>query len=169
MPGMECRLEVLSGVAGGGKLLVKGPNVMKGYLLSDNPGVLQPPPDGWYDTGDIVDMDADGYLAIKGRVKRFAKVAGEMVSLETVEQIANLAAPGSQHAASTQADAQRGENIILFTTDAGLTREALQSAARELGSPELAVPRKLVLVKELPLLGTGKTDYVRLKQMAEVA
>ncbi|HEY0267845.1 MAG TPA: bifunctional 2-acylglycerophosphoethanolamine acyltransferase/acyl-ACP synthetase, partial [Methyloradius sp.] len=123
----------------------------------------------WYSTGDIVQIDADGFVIIKGRVKRFAKIAGEMVSLETVEQIANKASPEHQHAASTQADAQRGENILLFTTDKDLARDALQASARELGSPELAIPRKIIVVASLPLLGTGKTDYVTLKNMAETA
>ena len=169
LPGLEPQLDPVPGIQTGGLLSVRGPNVMLGYYLYDNPGVLQAPADGWYSTGDIVDIDADGFVRILGRVKRFAKVAGEMVSLEAVEQIAHRAAPEGQHAASTQSDAQRGENIMLFTTDADLTREALQATARELGSPELAVPRKIILVKELPLLGTGKTDYVKLKQMAEDA
>lgn len=169
LPSLEPRLEAVPGITQGGLLNVRGPNVMLGYYLYDNPGVLKAPDNGWYSTGDIVDIDADGFVRILGRVKRFAKVAGEMVSLETVEQIANRAAPAAQHAASTQADAQRGENILLFTTDAALTRDALQVAAREIGSPELAVPRKIVVIKELPLLGTGKTDYVKLKQMVETA
>jgi acyl-[acyl-carrier-protein]-phospholipid O-acyltransferase/long-chain-fatty-acid--[acyl-carrier-protein] ligase len=169
LPGLEPRLEDVPGITQGGLLSVRGPNVMLGYYLYDNPGVLKAPEGGWYSTGDIVDIDADGFVRILGRVKRFAKVAGEMVSLETVEQIANRASPAAQHAASTQSDPQRGENILLFTTDAALVRDALQAAARELGSPELAVPRKIVPVKELPLLGTGKTDYVALKNMAEAA
>ena len=131
--------------------------------------MLQPPPDGWYNTGDVVEIDADRFVTILGRVKRFAKIAGEMVSLEVVEQIASLASPGFQHAASTQADPQRGENIILFSTDAALSRDALVLAARTLGSPELAVARKFVSVPALPLLGTGKTDYVTLKQWADAA
>jgi acyl-[acyl-carrier-protein]-phospholipid O-acyltransferase/long-chain-fatty-acid--[acyl-carrier-protein] ligase len=167
LPGLEPKLEAVPGITQGSLLNVRGPNVMLGYYLYDNPGVLKTPNGGWYSTGDIVDIDADGFVRILGRVKRFAKVAGEMISLETVEQIAIHAAPAGQHAASTQADAQRGENILLFTTDATLTRDLLQAAARELGSPELAVPRKIVVLKELPLLGTGKTDYVALKQMAE--
>jgi acyl-[acyl-carrier-protein]-phospholipid O-acyltransferase/long-chain-fatty-acid--[acyl-carrier-protein] ligase len=167
LPGLEPKLEAVPGITQGGLLNVRGPNVMLGYYLYDNPGVLKAPQGGWYSTGDIVDIDADGFVRILGRVKRFAKVAGEMVSLETVEQIANRAAPVGQHAASTQADAQRGENILLFTTDATLTRDVLQATARELGSPELAVPRKIVVLKELPLLGSGKTDYVALKQMGK--
>lgn len=169
LPGLEPKLETVPGIEQGGLLSVRGPNVMLGYYLYDNPGVLKTPEGGWYSTGDIVDIDTDGFVRILGRVKRFAKVAGEMVSLETVEQIANRAASAFQHAATAQADAQRGENILLYTTDPALARDALQAAARELGAPELAIPRKIVAVKELPLLGTGKTDYVKLKQMAETA
>jgi acyl-[acyl-carrier-protein]-phospholipid O-acyltransferase/long-chain-fatty-acid--[acyl-carrier-protein] ligase len=142
---------------------------MLGYYLYENPGVIDASHEGWHSTGDIVTIDDDGFLFIKGRVKRFAKVAGEMVSLETVENIANHASPQHQHAATTQIDAQRGESILLFTTDAHLSRDQLSNSAKELGNPELAVARKLIVVDELPLLGTGKTDYVTLKNMAESA
>ena len=117
----------------------------------------------------MVEIDDEGFVRIVGRVKRFAKIAGEMISLEVVEKIATQAAPIHQHAASTQADAQRGEAIVLFTTDATLNRERMQEAARILGHPELAAPRKIVRVEALPLLGTGKIDYVTLKKMAESA
>ncbi len=176
LPGLQHKLLPVPGIERGGLLHVKGPNVMLGYYLYDNPAVLRPTSaeigegetgEGWYNTGDIVEIDADGFIHILGRVKRFAKVAGEMVSLETVEKIANHASPEHQHAASTQPDAQRSENILIFTTDSKLNREAMQASARELGSPEIAIARKIVVVKELPLLVTGKTDYVTLKQMAE--
>ena len=108
-------------------------------------------------------------MKIIGRVKRFAKVAGEMVSLEVVEKMAVMASPNLAHAASTQIDPQRGETIVLFTTDAALTRENLQTAARSGGWPEIAVPRKIKIIDVLPLLGTGKIDYVTLKTMAESA
>ncbi|HSI38868.1 MAG TPA: bifunctional acyl-ACP--phospholipid O-acyltransferase/long-chain-fatty-acid--ACP ligase [Methylotenera sp.] len=169
MPGLEANLEAVPGIDSGGLLFVRGPNVMLGYYLYDKPGVIQAPEDNWYNTGDIVEIDSDGFVIIKGRVKRFAKIAGEMVSLETVEDIANHTSPQHQHAATTQTDLQRGENIILYTTDATLTREQLSASAKELGSPELAIARKIILIEELPLLGTGKTDYVTLKQMAESA
>ena len=168
-PGMQHKLEPVPGIKGGGILYVKGENIMLGYYLFDDPGVLKPPPDGWYNTGDIVDINAQGFIHIKGRVKRFAKVAGEMVSLEVVEQIANTAAPECQHAASTQICPQRGEAIILFTTDKELKREDLQLVGKNLKLPELAIARKIIQVEELPILGTGKTDYVTLKQMAEAA
>jgi acyl-[acyl-carrier-protein]-phospholipid O-acyltransferase/long-chain-fatty-acid--[acyl-carrier-protein] ligase len=146
---------------------------MSGYYRFENPGVIEPPCSaagpGWYETGDVVEIDDDGFVKIVGRVKRFAKVAGEMVSLESVEKLAAAAAPGATHAASTQPDASRGENILLFSTDPTLTRDRLQAAARDGGWPEIAVPRRVVQVDALPLLGTGKIDYVTLKQWAETA
>jgi acyl-[acyl-carrier-protein]-phospholipid O-acyltransferase/long-chain-fatty-acid--[acyl-carrier-protein] ligase len=169
MPGLEPKLESVPGIENGGLLSVSGPNVMLGYYLFDNPGVIQAPFENWYNTGDIVEIDNDGFIFIKGRVKRFAKVAGEMVSLETVENIASHASPQHQHAATTQADAQRGESIILFTTDSALNRELLSSSAKVLGSPELAIARRIIVIAELPLLGTGKTDYVTIKKMAETS
>jgi acyl-[acyl-carrier-protein]-phospholipid O-acyltransferase/long-chain-fatty-acid--[acyl-carrier-protein] ligase len=176
LPGMLCKLLPVPGIEKGGLLHVKGPNIMLGYYLYDNPAVLKPTSAeigegedgaGWYNTGDIVEIDVDGFIYILGRVKRFAKVAGEMVSLEAVEQLANHASPKHQHAASTQPDPQRGENILLFSTDKKLSRDALQASARELGSPEIAIARRIIAIDELPILGTGKTDYVTLKQMAE--
>lgn len=167
LPGLDASLEEVPGIERGGLLSVRGPNVMAGYYLYDAPGILQPPNDGWYNTGDIVDIDNDRFVSILGRVKRFAKIAGEMVSLETVEQIANKASPGFLHAATTQPDIQKGEAIVLLTTDFSMSRDKLQMAARDLGAPELAITKKIVAVKEIPLLGTGKTDYVKLKQMVE--
>jgi acyl-[acyl-carrier-protein]-phospholipid O-acyltransferase/long-chain-fatty-acid--[acyl-carrier-protein] ligase len=173
LPGIEYRLEAVPGIEAGGLLHVRGPNLMTGYLRYEHPGELERPSssmgEGWYNTGDIVSLDEDGYLKIVGRVKRFAKVAGEMVSLEVVEKMAGLASPNAAHAASTQVDAQRGETVVLFSSDAALTREAMQAVAREQGWPELAVPRKIVRVDALPLLGTGKLDYVTLKTWAETA
>ncbi len=173
LPGLHAKLMPVAGIDRGGVLHVSGPNLMSGYLKWDRPGVLQAPSseagEGWYDTGDVIEFDDDGFVRIVGRVKRFAKVAGEMISLETVEKLATAASPAAQHAASTQPDPARGETIVLFTTDAALGRDALQAAARERGAPEIAVPRKIVVVDALPLLGTGKTDYVTLKRMAESA
>ncbi len=170
LPGMQIELEAVPGIEGAGALHVKGPNVMKGYLLYDQPGVLQPPQSigaGWYSTGDIVALDPDDFLSIRGRIKRFAKIAGEMVSLEVVEKIASKAAPGFVHAAATRADAAKGEAIVLFTTAPQLLREQLSAAARSLGAPDLAVAREVRPVAAIPLLGSGKTDYVQLKQWAE--
>jgi acyl-[acyl-carrier-protein]-phospholipid O-acyltransferase/long-chain-fatty-acid--[acyl-carrier-protein] ligase len=173
LPGIEYRLRPIPGIERGGLLHVRGPNVMSGYLKADKPGVLQVPESsegaGWYETGDIVDVDDDSFVHVIGRVKRFAKIAGEMVSLESVEKLALAASPHGQHAASSQPDESKGEALVLFTTDNALNRMALQKAAQQSGTPELAVPKKIVYVEALPLLGTGKTDYVTLKRMAEEA
>jgi len=172
-PGIEARVIPVPGIDKGGMLHVRGPNVMSGYYRFEAPGVLQAPSSeagpGWYETGDVVDIDEDGFISIVGRVKRFAKIAGEMVSLEVVEKLANTASPAAMHGASSQADGARGEALVLFTTDAALTRDALAQAARNLGIPEIAVPRRIQRVDALPLLGTGKTDYVALKKLAEAA
>ena len=170
VPGMEIEIEPVPGIEQGGALHVKGPNVMKGYFLFDRPGVIQPPQSvgaGWYSTGDVVTVDDDGFVHIRGRLKRFAKIAGEMVSLEVVERIATTAAPGYAHAAATRGDAAKGEALVLFTTAPQLSRELLIAAARATGSPELAVPRVIRQLEAIPLLGSGKTDYVRLKRLAE--
>lgn len=171
LPGIEHKLLPVPGIEGGGILHVRGPNVMAGYLKADKPGVLQPPVsdagDGWYETGDVVELDEDGFVKIVGRVKRFAKIAGEMVSLEVVEKLATATSPALPHAASSQPDPAKGEALVLFTTDAELSRELLAAKAREIGVPELAVPRKIHKVDSLPLLGTGKVDYVTLKRLAE--
>jgi acyl-[acyl-carrier-protein]-phospholipid O-acyltransferase / long-chain-fatty-acid--[acyl-carrier-protein] ligase len=170
LPGMRYELEPVPGIDAGGLLHVTGANLMVGYLLHEQPGVIQPPGSlrpGWYATGDVVEIDADDFIHIRGRVKRFAKIAGEMISLEVVETIAASAAPGFAHAASTRADPAKGEALVLFTTATELSREQLSAAARRLGAPELAVPRQVRTVSAIPLLGSGKTDYVQLKRMAE--
>ncbi|MBS1834106.1 MAG: AMP-binding protein [Acidobacteria bacterium] len=172
-PGMEYKLETVPGIDHGALLHVKGPNVMLGYWKESNPGVLEPPSStfgpGWYPTGDIVDIDSDGFLKIVGRVKRFAKIAGEMVSLELVEKLAEHVSPKLAHASSTKPDAKRGEMIVLVTQDKNLKRDALMAAARELGAPELAIPKQILYVDKVPLLGSGKKDYPAVKQIVEKA
>ncbi len=173
LPAIEYQLHPVAGIPRGGMLHVRGPNLMSGYLRFEAPGQLQPPKseagEGWYETGDVVEVSEEGFVSIVGRVKRFAKGAGEMVSLEVVEKVATLASPAALHAASSRADGARGESIVLFTTDPALTREALAEAARQFGAAEIAVPRSIVAIETLPLLGTGKVDYVTLKRMAETA
>ena len=173
LPGVEHRVVPVPGISRGGVLHVRGPNVMRGYYLYSQPAVLQPPESeigpGWYNTGDVVSVDDYGFITIHGRVKRFAKIAGEMISLEVVESIARHASPDHHHAATVELIQQSGESTVLFTTDALLTRVALQKAARELGSQELAVARRVVQVRELPMLGSGKTDYVTLRQIVKHA
>lgn len=164
MPGIRYELEPVPGVPEGGRLKVSGPNIMLGYLKAENPGVIQPPENGWYDTGDIVSLDADGNITIKGRAKRFAKIAGEMVSLTAAEALAAAAYPGAQHAVVSVADAKKGEALVLVTTAAAQPEELLK-AARAQGVSELMVPRRIRTVEQLPVLGTGKTDYVTLQKL----
>lgn len=167
VPGIEYRLDPVPGIDTGGRLWVRGPNIMSGYLLSSEPGRLQPPKDGWYDTGDIVDVDEDGFVFIKGRAKRFAKVAGEMVSLTAVETMASELWPEHRHAVVTQPDQKKGEKLVLLTDNPDANRDAIVSYAREQGVATIAVPAVLLNVKEVPLLGTGKTDYVGAKKLAD--
>ncbi len=167
LPGMEYRIEDVEGITRGGRLLVRGPNVMKGYLLKDKPGEIQALEGGWHDTGDIVTMDEDGYVSIRGRQKRFAKIGGEMVSLTVVENCASSLWPDHMHAAAAVPDGRKGEQIILFTDCEDADRGELIAFIQNHGVPELAAPRKIVVVEEIPLLGTGKTDFGALQRLAE--
>jgi acyl-[acyl-carrier-protein]-phospholipid O-acyltransferase/long-chain-fatty-acid--[acyl-carrier-protein] ligase len=166
LPGIENRVEHVDGINDGGRLFVRGPNVMLGYLRAENPGVLDPPKDGWYDTGDIVQLDAEGFVTIKGRAKRFAKVAGEMVPLGAVEDLVARVWPSAMHAVVTIPDAKRGEQLVLITDQADAARAPLASAARDAGLPEIFIPRAIVPVAKVPILGTGKIDYVSAGKMA---
>jgi len=166
MPGMEHKLEPVEGIANAGRLFVRGPNVMKGYLQPDQPGVLQPLPDGWHDTGDVVAIDDEGFIAIRGRVKRFAKIGGEMVSLAVVENCASAIWPDHMHAAVAMADGRKGEQIVLVTDSPSANRADILAWAQNHGVPELAVPRRIVHVEHVPVLGTGKTDYGSVQKSA---
>ncbi|MBQ2593523.1 MAG: AMP-binding protein, partial [Candidatus Riflebacteria bacterium] len=166
LPGIEYKLEKIPGVEEGGKLLVKGANIMAGYLRDSNPGVLEPPKDGWYDTGDIVKIDEEGFVIIQGRAKRFAKIAGEMISLTAVETEINALWPGKMHAVVNIPDEKKGEQLVLFTTEPSIERKALSAAFKEKGLSELAVPKDIRILEKMLLMGTGKVDYVKLKEMA---
>src|SRR5205807_9750809 len=119
------RLEPVPGIQEGGRLIVAGPNVMLGYLRVSAPGALEKPPDGWYDTGDIVSFDGEGFMTIHGRARRFAKIAGEMVSLALVEERAEHLWPDSHHAVIALPDARRGEQLVLVTDRQGAARDPL--------------------------------------------
>ena len=169
MQHMEARLDPVEGISNAGRLFVRGPNVMLGYIKSDQPGVIQPPEGGWHDTGDIVSIDDEGFIAIKGRMKRFAKIGGESVSLAVVESIASALWPDHNHAAITVPDGRKGEQIVLVTTNKDASRHDLVGWAHNHGVSELAVPRRILPVDEIPVLGTGKTDYVTVEKTAKAA
>jgi acyl-[acyl-carrier-protein]-phospholipid O-acyltransferase / long-chain-fatty-acid--[acyl-carrier-protein] ligase len=169
MAGMEARLEPVEGIPNAGLLWVKGPNVMLGYIRPDAPGRIVPPPEGWYDTGDVAHIDEDGFIAIRGRMKRFAKIGGETVSLAVVENIAAALWPDNHHAAVAVKDRNKGEQIVLATDAAGARRLDLVAWAQNHGVSELAVPRRILVVEALPVLGTGKTDYVSVQKLVAAA
>ena len=167
LAGIEARLEAVEGIAGAGKLQVRGPNIMLGYIRPDAPGKIVPPRDGWYDTGDIVSIDEDGFIAIRGRLKRFAKIGGEAVSLAVVENIATALWPDNAHAAVAVPDGRKGEQIVLVTNAQEARRVDMVGWAQNHGVTELALPRRVLLVDAIPVLATGKTDYVSVQKLAE--
>jgi acyl-[acyl-carrier-protein]-phospholipid O-acyltransferase/long-chain-fatty-acid--[acyl-carrier-protein] ligase len=167
LPGMEARLEQVEGIEEGGRLYVRGPNVMLGYLKVDRPGVIEPPPDGWHDTGDIVTMDEQGFITIKGRAKRFAKVGGEMVSLAAVEALAGELWPQSPSAVVAVPDARKGERLILLTQQRNATRAELHAFAKASHASDLMVPAEVWVVDKLPLLGSGKVDMIAAARLVE--
>jgi acyl-[acyl-carrier-protein]-phospholipid O-acyltransferase/long-chain-fatty-acid--[acyl-carrier-protein] ligase len=165
LPGVETRLEPVEGIPGGGRLYVRGPNIMGGYLNAG--GGIEQPPGGWHDTGDVVDITDDGWIKILGRVKRFAKIGGEMVSLTAAEDIAIAVWPDSRHAVIAMPDPKKGERLVLVTDRRGAESGPLLAHAQSIGASELSVPKKIIKVTEVPVLGTGKTDYVAIMRMAE--
>ncbi|CAI9005245.1 fused 2-acylglycerophospho-ethanolamine acyltransferase/acyl-acyl carrier protein synthetase [Brevibacillus sp. IT-7CA2] len=164
MPGMSAKLEAVEGIDAGGELLVKGPNVMKGYMIHGKGFV---PAEEWYHTGDLVTADKDGFLSIQSRLKRFAKIGGEMVSLNLVEELAMQCFGHSGFAAITVNDQRKGERVLLFTTDESVQLSQLRAYLTEKQYSPLLIPGTMQVIKALPLLGSGKTDYVSLKQLAE--
>jgi acyl-[acyl-carrier-protein]-phospholipid O-acyltransferase / long-chain-fatty-acid--[acyl-carrier-protein] ligase len=167
LPGMEARLEKVEGVEEGGRLYVRGPNVMLGYLKADNPGVLERPVEGWHDTGDIVTIDEQGFLTIKGRARRFAKVGGEMISLAAVEALASERWPNALSAVVAVPDPRRGERLILLTQEKGATRADFQSFAKAKHASDLMIPSEVWVLDKLPVLATGKADMVAVGKLVE--
>ncbi|HEX2552588.1 MAG TPA: acyl-[ACP]--phospholipid O-acyltransferase [Microvirga sp.] len=166
MPGMEARLEPVPGVAEGGRLHVRGPNVMLGYYRAEKPGVLEAPEGGWHDTGDIVSIDAEGFVTIRGRAKRFAKIGGEMISLAAVEALASELWPDALSAVAAVPDERKGERLVLVTEKKGAARAAFQAHAKQRGAADLMIPGEVLVVETLPVLGSGKLDHVAVARLA---
>jgi acyl-[acyl-carrier-protein]-phospholipid O-acyltransferase/long-chain-fatty-acid--[acyl-carrier-protein] ligase len=167
LPGMEARLEKVEGVEEGGRLFVRGPNVMLGYLKVDRPGVLEPPVEGWHDTGDIVTIDEQGFVTIRGRAKRFAKVGGEMISLAAVEAMAGDLWPNAPSAVVAVPDARKGERLILVTQQKDATRSQFIAFARERHASELMIPGEIMILDKMPMLGSGKVDMMSLNKIVQ--
>ena len=165
LPHINYKIEKVAGVEDGGKLLVQGDNIMLGYMKSDKPGVLQPVSDNWYDTGDIVSIDEDGFIFIKGRAKRFAKIAGEMVSLTSVEQAIEQLYIGAVQGILTIPDEKKGEQLILVTNHENPSVAEIRKFFKEKGFSELWIPKNVIYLKKPPVLGTGKFDYQAALQM----
>jgi acyl-[acyl-carrier-protein]-phospholipid O-acyltransferase/long-chain-fatty-acid--[acyl-carrier-protein] ligase len=140
---------------------------MLGYMRDSAPGRLEPSDDGWHDTGDIVSIDAEGYITIRGRAKRFAKIGGEMISLAAAEAYVAQVWPDDAHAVVAVPDERKGETLVLVTDRKAPEREALVASARLHGVPEIMLPKRIVTVDALPMLGTGKTDYPAIAEIAK--
>jgi acyl-[acyl-carrier-protein]-phospholipid O-acyltransferase / long-chain-fatty-acid--[acyl-carrier-protein] ligase len=167
VPALEYRLEAVEGVHKGGRLFVKGPNIMQGYLTQPDGGLRWSPlEEGWYDTGDIVEVDEEGYVFIRGRAKRFAKIGGEMVSLAAVERLVFELWPEQNHAVVALADERKGEQLILCTDRKNAEKQELREFFQRRNAPELMIPRVIVSTEDkLPLLGTGKVDFRQVMEL----
>jgi acyl-[acyl-carrier-protein]-phospholipid O-acyltransferase/long-chain-fatty-acid--[acyl-carrier-protein] ligase len=154
-----------------GRLFLRGPNIMRGYL---NPQANEQfkALGGWYDTGDIARMEADGFLFILGRLKRFAKISGEMVSLAQVEDALAGGFPQYGHhfaiAVVAVPDSVRGERIIAVTNEKKLNLAQIREVIQSHGLTNLAVPKEIKIVTELPRLGSGKINHRQLEQVLRV-
>jgi acyl-[acyl-carrier-protein]-phospholipid O-acyltransferase/long-chain-fatty-acid--[acyl-carrier-protein] ligase len=166
LPGMDLRLDPVEGVDDGGRLFVRGPNVMLGYLRAERPGMLERPVEGWHDTGDIVSVDHEGFITIRGRAKRFAKIGGEMISLAAVEMLAAELWPDALSAAATVPDLRKGERLILFTERPAAKRSNFQAFAKSKGASDLMIPSDILVLEKIPVLGTGKVDNVAVAKLA---
>ncbi len=167
LPSIKYELRPVEGIYEGGRLCISGPNIMLGYMFAHTPGVIQPLEDGWHDTGDIVSIDKEGYITIKGRAKRFAKIAGEMVSLAAIEDEVYLLWPENQHAILYLPDPRKGEQLILITNNKNATQKQIIEHFKLRGVAEIAIPRKLLILEKMPVLGSGKVDYQSVKFILE--
>ncbi|MGM9452577.1 AMP-binding protein [Legionella bozemanae] len=168
LPFMEGRIQPVDGIAEGGRFILRGPNIMKGYLSSTQLGTIIAPEDGWHDTGDIITMNEEGFITIAGRAKRFAKIAGEMVSLTAVEGVAASIWPELLHAAVSTKNPKKGEQIILYSEAADADKGSFVKKIQELAYSELLIPHRIFPGSKIPVLPSGKIDYVTIeKELAE--
>ncbi|WKB37230.1 AMP-binding protein [Terrilactibacillus sp. S3-3] len=164
LPLMEAKIAKVEGVKEGGNLLLKGPNVMKGYLIHGKGFV---PCGEWYNTGDIAEIDNEGFIRIISRLKRFAKIAGEMISLNKAEELALECFGESDFYAVSIPDTRKGEQIVMFTTKADISKRELTKFIKHKKLSLLYVPARIEYLTELPLLGSGKPNYWELEKLAK--
>ncbi len=166
LPGIEYQLKPVEGIRTGGRLWVKGDNIMLGYVSAGDMHKLDRPEQGWYDTGDIVEVDADGFITILGRAKRFAKVAGEMISLAKIEVWLETLWPDNQHCVCAVSSQRKGEKLVLLTDKSEVNRQTIRQYILAAGGVEIMVPDEFLYIEEMPRLGSGKLDYASLQKIA---
>ncbi len=169
LPGVDYRINQVDGVETGGQLVLQGPNVMRGYLFADRPDKIVTVPESGHDTGDIATVDPNGYLAIVGRIKRFAKVAGEMAPLGRIEEVLEEGLGDTTCVVLAIADERRGEKIILATTVPDVKSDQIVKLMQEAKLPELWVPRTIIPIADIPLLATGKKDYPAVERLLKLS
>ena len=169
LPAIKYKIEPVDGIEKGGELVVKGPNIMLGYIMSENPGVLVPLDGGWYHTGDVVDIDEIGFVYIKDRIKRFAKIGGEMVSLNAVQEMVCKAyewmGADFQYGVVSIPHESKGEQIVLVSNNKQVSQNVLHDYIKNNGMSELFLPRVILYRDSLPVFATGKMDNVSLKKI----
>lgn len=161
LPRIETRWQPLKGVTEGKRLLIRGDNIMQGYMLPEHPLVLVPPSEGWYDTGDIATQDEAGFVRLLGRARRFAKIGGEMVSLAAVEQAIEAIYPTAIMGVLVIPDDYKGEQLVLMINESTASLSDIRHAFKKRGLSELWMPKHLIYQKQLPLSGSGKLDYMK--------
>ena len=141
---------------------------MLGYIMPDNQGKLVPLEEGWYHTGYVVEIDEIGFVYIKDRIKRFAKIGGEMVSLNAVHEMVCKAyewmGADFQYGVVAVPHESKGEQIVLVTNNNQVTQDVLHSYIKNNGMSELFLPRVILYKDKLPVFATGKADNVTLKK-----
>lgn len=170
LPGIEHKLVPIEGIDNKngkvGRLYVKGKNVMKGYLKNDkanNKYLVED--EGWYDTGDIVEITEEGFLKIAGRMKRFSKISGEMVSLTAIEDaLINQFGDRKEMAVLSIPDEKKGEKLVLVANSKQIDLKQTSEILKSKGFSDLACPKEIRYV-DIPKLGTGKIDYMKLKEI----
>ena len=160
LPGIEHKIKNIEGCNVGGLLYIKGDNVINKYFGTSIEF-------DWYNTGDVAYVDDDGYLFILGRLKRFAKIAGEMVSLVQVEEFPKKLWPENNSVVCAIKDPNKGEALMLLTDNKNADLTTLVNSMKNTGLSNLYFPRKIKIIDEFPILGSGKLDFKKLQDIAE--